>query len=95
MSNRLHADTETSLSTEWVTFCDEFHDFHNHCAFLLDAVCSMLLSKRELDSATLKGIDAYSYQMKQRAGYLKDQLEHIHNRSQSLFREGEPPEKGS
>lgn len=90
MSNRLHADTETSLSTEWVAFCDEFDDFHNHFAFLLDAVSSMLLSKRDLDSITLKGIDAYSYQMKQRAGDLKDQLEHIHNRSQSLLRDGKP-----
>lgn len=83
MQNNLSLDKDpedSPLGQELMQFYHEMTDYHGHCAFLLDAVTSMLLARAEVDNLTLEGLHSLSWAMRHKAGELAETYKHLHER---------------
>lgn len=69
------------LSAELLDFYDEFVDFHNSCSFLLDAATTLFLSNTDIDRVSAEGLSSLAWQMKRKAGELKEAFKLLHEKS--------------
>lgn len=69
------------LTADLCNFHNEFVDFHDHCAFMLDALTSMLLDDTSLDSNAMSALNSLAWQARRKANKLKEEFIRIHGAS--------------
>lgn len=86
MPNQLPESIEENspLSIELLDLYEEFSELHSNCAFLFDAVTCMLKGNTEIDSVAIEGLSSLSWQLKRKAGELKEEFQRLHFKSRKL-----------
>lgn len=77
-SNRLAGNGSVGL--ELLDFDDDLAELSDRCAFLCDAVVSILQRSDCIDPATLGGIHSYSEYLKQHIGQMRNHLSNVRSR---------------
>lgn len=83
MTDVLYNQTATqggSLGLELLNFDDDLAELSDRCAFMCDAVVSILKANDCIDAGTLGGIHSYSEYIKQHIGQLRRQLNEVRTR---------------
>lgn len=78
------ADEDLPLSIELLNLYEEFVEHHSNCTFLFDAVTCMLNSNTEMDPVAVEGLSSLSWQMRRKAGELKEEFKRLHQKSREL-----------
>lgn len=84
LSRQIPANDDASLSADLLNLYDEFVDFHNNCSFLLDATSTLFLSNTDIDRVSAEGLSSLSWQMKRKAGELKEAFKQLHEKSRRV-----------
>lgn len=75
---------DVPLSVELLNLYEEFVELHSNCSFLFDAVSCMLKSNIDIDPVAAEGLSSLSWQMKRKAGELKEELKRLHQKSREF-----------
>lgn len=81
MNKNVLATAETSVQMDLLNFYDQFTEFQGNCAFMCDALVSLIEEEHCLEKNTAGGVSSYSQWIKARAQALKIDLKRIHKKT--------------
>ena len=81
MNKKVLATAERSVQMDLLNFYDQFTEFQGNCAFMCDALVSLIEEENCLAESTAGGVSSYSQWIKRRAQALKGELKIIHDKA--------------